>query len=69
MLSLFTGRHLQGIQFKLLFYLQYYKHYSCRTALAEAELEYNEKHKSTAVIARFKISQIPASLKKHLDSR
>lgn len=30
-----------------------------RTALAEAELEYNLKHKSTAVIVKLKLSYVP----------
>lgn len=31
-----------------------------RTALAEAELEYNEKHESVSTYVRFKINNIPA---------
>lgn len=33
--------------------------YGCRTALAEAELEYNETHKSTTVILRLKMLNLP----------
>lgn len=31
----------------------------CRTALAESELEYNEKHESKAVIIRLRMDDIP----------
>ena len=37
--------------------------YLFRTALAEAELEYNENHKSKAIIVKFKMSRIPEALK------
>jgi isoleucyl-tRNA synthetase len=36
---------------------------SSRTALAEAELEYKEDHKSTAVYAKFPITQLPQGVK------
>lgn len=40
-----------------------------RTALAEAELEYNDKHKSTAVTVKFPISKIGESLKRILQDK
>ena len=36
---------------------------NCRTALAEGELEYNEKHKSTAVYVKFPLANVSESLK------
>ncbi|XP_022911391.2 isoleucine--tRNA ligase, mitochondrial isoform X1 [Onthophagus taurus] len=38
---------------------------STRTALAEAELEYKDNHKSTAIIIKLKLNQIPDVLKEH----
>ena len=38
----------------------------CRTALAEAELEYNENHKSTAVYVKFPLRSAPDALKSEL---
>ena len=38
----------------------------CRTALAEAELQYNEKHKSTAVYVQFPLIYIPDVIKNHI---
>ncbi|KAH8816438.1 tRNA synthetases class I-domain-containing protein [Xylogone sp. PMI_703] len=39
---------------------------SSQTALAEAELEYNEEHRSTAAYVKFPITDIPAGLKELL---
>ena len=39
---------------------------NCRTALAEAELEYDEKHKSTAVYVQFPLIDIPDVIKTHM---
>lgn len=36
---------------------------SCRTALAESELEYNEFHKSTSVIIRMQLDTLPSNLR------
>ncbi|XP_076441807.1 LOW QUALITY PROTEIN: isoleucine--tRNA ligase, mitochondrial-like [Babylonia areolata] len=43
-------------------YMPVYWSPSSRTALAEAELEYNPDHKSTAVYVKFPISYLPESL-------
>ena len=37
-----------------------------RTALAEAELEYNEEHRSTAVYVKFPLTRLPESLTAHI---
>lgn len=38
---------------------------SSRTALAEAELEYDEKHTSTAAFVKYPLSRLPISLMRH----
>nr|CAD7588297.1 unnamed protein product [Timema genevievae] len=38
---------------------------SSRTALAEAELEYNPSHRSTAVTARLRLTRLPEPLREH----
>jgi len=48
-------------------YMPVYWSPSSKTALAEAELEYNPAHKSTSVYMRFKLTDLPASLQAFAD--
>lgn len=60
-LGVFLEMTKQGLIFRR--YKPVYWSPSSKSALAEAELEYNDKHKSTAAFVKFQILEIPESLK------
>lgn len=58
MLNRFIGVLHQGIDFLQTFNINI-SFFNFRTALAEAELEYNESHKSPSIYVRLEMKDIP----------